>query len=326
MNRRDTFLAIISLCVAPLAGAQPAARSARIGWLAPASSTDSTNLEDEFRRGLRDLGWVEGRNIVTESRYADRKIERLPALASELVNRRVDVIVAVTFASARAAKNASGTVPIVMVAVGDPVGSGLIASLARPGGNITGRSFDVTPEMNAKLLELLKRLVPNLSRVAVLWNSASPFHFSYIKAIQGAAQASGIRLQSLTVQKPDELESAFADMVRERAGGLVVFTDAFMSAHRAQIVNLAARARLPVIYGNSLFPESGGLMSYGASFAEIWRGAATYVDKILKGAKPADIPVEQPTTFELVVNMKTAKAMGLTIPQSVLLQATRVIE
>ncbi|MSQ70135.1 MAG: ABC transporter substrate-binding protein [Betaproteobacteria bacterium] len=328
MDRRHTILALFALGAAPLVGGQPATKTARIGWLSPTSRADpaSQYLDDAFRRGLSDLGWVEGRNIVTDIQYANGKMELFPELASEQVRRKVDVIVAVTFAAARAARDASNTIPIVMVAVGDPVGSGLIASLARPGGNITGRSFDVTPEINTKLLDMLKRLVPNLSRVAVLWNSASPFHHAYVKEIQRAGKALNVRLQSLPVQKPHELEGAFKDMARNRAAGLIVLSDALMSAHRKRIVSLAARNHLPAIYGNSLFMDTGGLMSYGANLAEIWRGAASYVDKILKGAKPGDLPVEQPSTFEFIINLGTARALKLTIPQDLLLQADRVIE
>jgi putative ABC transport system substrate-binding protein len=277
-------------------------------------------------QGLRELGWVDGKNIVIEYRWAEGRADRLPDLAAELVRLKVDVIFAANTSVALAAKNATGTIPIVMATGGDPVGLGLVASLARPGGNVTGLSFSVGMETVGKGLELLKETVPKVRRVAVLSNPANPSHALAIKNVSDAARAVRMQLQLLEARGPNEFDNAFAAMARERAEALLVVLDPFFGIHRAQLRDLAAKNRLPAMYGSREYPEAGGLMSYGADFRHNFRRSATYVDKILKGAKPADLPIEQPTRFELVINMKTAKALGLTIPQSLLLRADQVIE
>ena len=320
--------ASVALCLALLAAAfsveaQQTGKVARIGHL----FTGRVPLfEEVFAQGLRDLGYVEGRNIIIERRYAEGRAERLPDLAAELVRLKVDVIVAAGAAATQAAKNATKTIPIVGVAMGDPVQTGFVASLARPGGNITGLATVPGLEIFGKDLELLKEAVPGISRVAVLWNPSNPAHEAVMQEVKTAARVSGVQLQSLAARGPNEFDSAFSAMVRERAVALLVVSDAVFSHHRIRLVDLAAKHRLPTMYGSALFPEVGGLISYGPNFADQNRRAATYVDKILKGAKPADLPVEQPTKFELAINLKTAKALGLTIPQSLLLRADRIIE
>jgi len=281
---------------------------------------------DAFRQGLRELGWVEGQNLVIDYRSAEGKLDRLPDLAAELVRLKVDIIVAVPTPAAAAAKNAIETIPIVMIGVGDPVGTGLIASLARPGGNATGLSFSVGLEIAGKLLELLKETVPKVRRVAILSNPANPVQPLLIREVNVAARSLGVQLQHLEARGPNEFDGAFAAMAKERVGALLIVADGMLIFHRTRLADLAARSRLPAAYGWREHVEAGGLMSYGPSLRDLFRRAATYVDKILKGAKPADLPVEQPTKFELVINLKTAKALGLTIPQSVLGRADQVIE
>ena len=322
---------VLGILLAPLAvDAQPPGRVHRIGFLTltspPPPSGPLLATIEAFHEGLREHGWVESQNIVIERRYAEGKFDRLPDLAAELVRLKVDVIVAVAAASARAAKQATTTIPIIMVSAGDPVGTGLVGSLSRPGRNITGTAFDATPEITAKQLQLLMEVVPRGARVGVLWNPTSAFFASYWKELQVAARALGVRLQSLEVQAPNELESAFGAMTRERADALIVLSDSFATFHRGRIADLAAKSRLPAMYGHRQYAEAGGLMSYGPELPHLFRRAATYVDKILKGAKPGDLPVEQPTKFELLVNLKTAKALGLTIPQSVLIRADHVLQ
>jgi putative ABC transport system substrate-binding protein len=280
---------------------------------------------DAFRQGLRELGWVEGQNIAIEHRLAEGKLDRLPHLAAELVRLKVDVILATSSPPAVAAKNATRTVPIVMATSADPVGQGLVASLARPGGNVTGLSFSVGLEVVGKELELLKETVPTVRRVAVLSNPANPGHALAIKNVQSRARALGVQLVLLEARDPNEFEPAFAAMARERAGALLVVPDAVFGLHRARLQGLAAKSRLPAMYGLREHPETGGLMSYAVDLRESFRRSATYVDKILKGAKPGDLPIEQPTKFELVINLKTAKALGLAIPPSVLVRADEVI-
>jgi len=328
VNRRR-FLGTLSagLLVAPLAaGAQQAGKVYRIGYLTSGSPTNDPRLIEAFRQGLRELGWVEGQNIATEHRFAEGRFERLPDLAAELARPQVDIIVAVTTHAAAAAKNATGTIPIVGIALADPVGQGLIASLARPGGNVTGLSYSVDLKLFGKQLELLKEIVPNVRRVAILSNPANPFHAFAIRDVKGAARLLGMQLQLLEARSPAEFDGAFAAMAKERVAALVVVPDSMFQLHRAQLGDLAARSRLPAAYGVREYAEAGGLMSYGPSLPDLWRRAATFVGKILKGAKPADLPVEQPTKFELVINLKTAKALGLTIPRSLLLRADEVIE
>jgi putative ABC transport system substrate-binding protein len=327
MDRR-TFLAMLTggIVVAPLAAeAQQTAKVARIGYLSN-DLAGSPHLPEAFRQGLRDLGYVEGRNVVIEYRDVEGKLERYPALAAELVALKVDVIVALGYPGTLAAKNATNTIPIIMVAVADPVRIGLIASLVRPGGNITGLTLLAGTEIVGKHLELLKEAVPNLSRVAVLWNPANPMHVLRLREVEVAGRSLRVQLQILKAQGPEEFDSAFAAMTRERAGALYVVGDPMLRQHRRRLAELAAKSRLPAVYELKDHVEAGGLMAYGPSILDMYWRAATYVDKILKGAKPADLPVEQPTKFELVINMKTAKALGLTIPQSLLLRADQIIQ
>ena len=328
MERR-TFLGMMagSLLAAPLAAeAQPVATVPRIGYLA-LNPTANPHLHEAFRQGLRDLGYVEGRNVVIESRDAEGKPERLPALAAELVALKVDVLVAQPTVAALAAKQATRTLPIVFP-VADPVSSGLVTSLARPGGNLTGLSI-LAPEMVGKGLELLKQAVPGVSRVAVLWDpGAFPERTAkdMRKEVEVAARALGVRLQFIEARGPDDFDRAFSEMTRARAGALTVLGGSMLFSERKRLVDLAAKNRLPAVYPWREGVDAGGLMAYGPNVADLFRRAATYVDKILRGAKPADLPVEQPTKFELVINLKAAKALGLTIPPSVLLRADEVIQ
>src|SRR2546427_5888338 len=283
----------------------------------------STRME-AFRNGLHELGYVEGKNIVIEYRYADGKLKRLPALAAELLRLKVDVIVTTGPTTTRPATEATSTIPIVMGFDSDPVGSGFVASLARPGGNVTGLSA-LSPEISGKQLELLKEIVPTLSRVAVLGNSAEPANALVLREVELAAGAFGVKLQYLDVLGPKDIETAFRAASKGRADAVLVLLSPVVISHRTQLVEIALRSRLPAIYFRPEFVEDGGLMSYATSFADLSRRAATYVDKILKGTKPADLPVEQPTKFELVINLKAAKQIGLTIPPKVLAQADKGI-
>ena len=316
----------LGVLVAPLAAeTQPPAKAPRIGFLGGASPSAASHFLDAFRRGLRERGYVEGQNIVIEYRWAEGRQERLPGLAAELVGLKVDVIVAAITTAALAAKNVTTTIPIVMMVVNEPVRVGLVASLARPGGNITGLAA-ISDELWPKQLELLKEAVPMVSRVAVLWNPANFSHGPALKGIVVAARSLGMQPQLHEARGPDEFDSAFAAMTRARAGALLVVADTLFFLHRTRIADLAAKARLPAMYGSREHVEVGGLLAYAADYADLYRRGATYVDKILKGARPAGLPVEQPTKFELVINLKTAKALGLTIPRSVVLRANRVIE
>jgi putative ABC transport system substrate-binding protein len=330
MERR-TFLAMVSgsLLAAPLAAeAQQAAKVARIGYLSPNLAT-SPHLREAFRQGLRDLGYVEGRNVVFEYRDAEGKVERLPALAAELVELKVDVIVTegANTSVPLAAKQATRTLPIVFASAADPVGSGLVTSLARPGGNVTGASI-LSPEIVGKRLELLTQAVPGVSRVAVLWLPGALGERTekyMLKEADVAARALGVQLQFVEARGPADLDRAFSDMTRARAGALTVLPSLMFLREHRRLVDLAAKHRLPAVYTVKEYVDAGGLMAYAPNLAEVFRRAATYVDKILKGAKPADHPVEQPTKFELVINLKTAKALGLTIPSSLLQRADQVI-
>ena len=329
MITRRRFLTAVTggLLVAPLAAdAQQAGKVSRIGFLGVRSPSDTAPQLDPFRQGLRDLGWVEGQNIVIEYRWAHGRLDRLPDLAMELVHLEVDVIVTHSTPGVLAAKQATSTIPVVMTAVSDPVGSGIIASLARPGRNITGLAAYAGLEVVGKMLELLKEVVPKVSRVAVLSNPANRGHALALKEAETSARALGVRLQTLEARGPNEFHSAFAAMARERAGALFVLPDPIFFAHRTQLADLAAKNRLPSIYGLREHVDAGGLLAYAPSLTDMYRRAATYVDKILKGAKLGDLPVEQPTKFELVVNLKTAKALRLTIPQSVLFRADAVVQ
>jgi putative ABC transport system substrate-binding protein len=324
MMDRRVFLS--SLGFVTLAAPFESQRVFRVGYLGGSPPSPAQPPLNGFLRGLRELGWVEGQNIVIEYRFAEGRYDRLPELAAELVRLKVDIIVTVATPAAVAAKNATATIPIVGISLGDPVGIGLIASLARPGGNVTGLSYSVDVALVRKQLELLKEIVPKVRRVAILSNPANPFHAFVTRDVKGAARSLGVQLQLLEARGPTEFDGAFAAMVKERVGALVIVPDQMFQLHGTRLADLVARSRLPAAYGVREYVEAGGLISYGASLPDLWRRAATYVDKILKGVKPADLPVEQPTKFELVVNMKTAKALGLTIPQSVLRRADEVIQ
>jgi putative ABC transport system substrate-binding protein len=309
------------------AAAQPPEKVPRVGYLNPGSSSDPVRQRrlEALRQGLRELGYVEGQNIALEPRWAEGKYDRYPALAADLVRSKVDVIVAWSGPATKAAQEATRTIPIVMSLVNDPVGSGLVASLARPGGNVTGTTV-MAPDVVGKRVELLKEVLPKVSRVAVLQHPDNPASASLVREAEVAARALGVRLQILGVRNSAEIDSAFAAMTRERAGAFMYLPDAIFDNQQGQILELAAKRRLPAILGNRQPAEAGALMAYGPDFLALERRAATYVDKILKGAKPADLPVEQPTKFELVINLKTAKALGLTIPASLLARADQVIE
>ena len=326
MDRRAFVAGTLGLLATPLvAEAQAGGKVARIGFLETGSLSANLHGRGSFRERLRELGYLEGRNVAFESRGADGKVEQLAGLATELIGLKVDVIVTAGSEAVLAAKQATSTIPIVMAIVSDPVGLGIIASLARPGGNVTGVT-DLDIEQIGKRLELLKELVPGLSRVALVWKRGHPKEQEALREAEVAARSVGIRLQRVGVREPDEFQGAFTAMTREHAGAFLVVADTMFSTHRVRLVDLAAKGRLPAIFWRREFVEAGGLMSYGSSYSEQYRHAATYVDKILKGAKPADLPVEQPTKFELVINLKTAKALGLTIPPSVLARADEVIE
>jgi len=319
----------LNLTLASLAAeAQPEGKVYRIGYLSPVplSAPPVSRLTEAFRQGLRELGWVEDQNIVIECRTAEGRFDRLPDLAAELVRLKMDVIVAAATPAAVAAKNATATIPIVGVSMADPDRLGLIKSLARPGGNVTGVSYSVELETLGKSLELLNSAVPKVRRVAILSNPANPGHALAIRKLKVVAQSLGLQLQLLEARGPDEVDGAFAAMTKEHAGAVLAVSDTLFYVHRLRLADLTAQNRLPSIYGLREIVEVGGLMSYGANTADMFRRAATYVDKILKGAKPADLPVEQPTKFELVINLKTAKALGLTIPQSVLIRADEIIQ
>jgi len=329
MERR-TFLTLATggLLAAPLAaGAQPAGKVYRIGYIStsPPNTPESSRLHEAFRQGLRERGWVEGRNAVIEWRFAEGRMERFPDLAADLVRLKVDLIVTTGGPAARAAKQATTTIPIVAVAVSDPVGQGFVASLARPGGNVTGLAT-LFPELAVKRLGLLKEILPGVSRVAVLWNAANPGGVIILRGVQAAARTLGVTLQSREVRGPDDFEAAFAKMSRERHHALMILDDPLLFQYRASLVDFAAKKRLPTMHPFRESVEAGGLIAYSVNPAELNRRAAEYVDKILKGADPAELPIEQPTEFELVINLKTAKALGLTIPPSLLQRADQVIE
>jgi putative ABC transport system substrate-binding protein len=314
----------LGLLVAPLA-AMPSGKVPRIGllWFGSPAVGPSPYLE-AFRQALRELGYVEGQHITLESRATVRRLDLLPDLAANLVLLQVDIVVAAGDPAIAAVKHATGTIPIVMVASADPVGSGLVASLARPGGNLTGLSA-LSPELSGKRLQLLREALPGVFRVAVLLNPADPAKAIEVRELQMAAQALGVQLHLLEVRGPDDFERAFAMMTRERAEALMALGDPLTVDYRLQIVDLAAKHRLPAVYDRSEFVDAGGLMAYGPSIRAMYRRVAVYVDKILKGTKPAELPVEQPTKFELVINLQTAQTLGLTIPPTLLFQADEVI-
>jgi len=327
---RRAFIGTLTggLLAAPLAvEGQQAGKVPRVGYLSPGSRSDLARQRrfEAFRQGLRELGYVEGQNVAIEARWAEGKYARYSALAADLVHLKVDVIVAVGGRATQDAQQATRTIPIVMSVVIDPLGSGLVASLAHPGGNVTGLTI-MASDLVGKQFEVLKDVAPKVSRVALLWNPANPGSAPQVREAEGAARALGVRLQTLEARDPQEIDSAFAAMTKERAGALVVLSDAILLNQRRQIAELAAKGRLPAVYTLREHAEAGGLMAYGANPLDLERRAATYVDKILKGAKPADLPVEQSTKFELVINLKTAKALGLTISPSLLQRADHVIE
>jgi putative ABC transport system substrate-binding protein len=322
---RLSVIAFVLVVPGAVAQAQQPTKIPRIGFLGTASpSTISARIE-AFRQGLRELGYVEGKSIVIEYRWAEGKFDRLPALAAELVRLKLDVIVTTGSTSTRAAKEATNTIPIVMTQDTDPVGLGYVASLARPGGNITGLST-LAPEVSGKRLELLKEIIPKLSRVAVLGISTRPGNAQSLKEVELAAGAFKVQVQYLDVLDVKDIETAFRATTKGHAEAILVLQGPLFISHRIQIVDLAAKSRLPATYNVPDFVHAGGLMSYGVSIPDLFRRAAMYVDKILKGAKPADLPVEQPTKFEFIINLKAAKQIGLTIPPNVLARADRVIK
>jgi putative ABC transport system substrate-binding protein len=329
-KERPIGVIFVFVCLLPtvflpavLTGAQQSGKIPRIGVLSGGSSSSDLTRIRAFGQGLQDLGWLKGQNISIEYRYAEGKLERLPALAAALVASRADVIVAQAPAAVRAAKKETSTIPIVMAHGGDPVAQGFVASLARPGGNITGLS-NFSAELSGKRLELLREAFPKASRVAVIWNPDAPGPVLTFKETEIAAKALKVQLESLQVRGPNDFEGAF-QAAREHAGGLVVIQDVVTVTHLKRIVELAAKHRMPAIYMEAEFAEAGGLMSYGPNQPDLHRRAAIYVGKILKGSNPADLPIEQPTKFELLINLKTAKQSGLTIPANVLAQADKVI-
>jgi putative ABC transport system substrate-binding protein len=329
MQRRQ-FIALLGGATAasaawPLpASAQTPPKIPRIGYIAGAGSTVGDHIVAAFRQGLTQLGYVEGQTIALEVRWAEGRSDRIPELVAELVGLKMDVLMAGNSVAALAAQKATRTIPIVMVAA-DPVGLGLVASLARPGANVTGLSY-FNEAIIAKRLQLLKELAPGLARVAVLRNPSIAVHATFWQETEVAARTLGVALQPLNISGPDDFEGAFAAATQGNAQAVIALDDALTIAHRPRIVALAASSRLPAMYGLREFPDDGGLMSYGPSFVDLFRRAATYVDKILKGAKPSDLPVEQPTKFELVINLKTAKALGLDVPPAMLARADEVIE
>ena len=326
MNRRAFVTGLGAVLAAPHAVEAQRSPVPRIGYLGNSSPSLEPDLVDAFRQGLREFGYAEGQNISIEYRWAEGRYERFPALVAELVRHKVDVIVTAGTPGALAAKKATKTIPIVIAVAGDAVGAGLVDSLARPGGNVTG-STTIVQELEGKRLELLKEIIPRLSRVAVLTNPANPLDPIVLKQTQLAASALHLKLEPIVgVKRVAELDGAFATISRGRPDGLVLLADRFLLAERVRIVELAEQRRLPTMYPYMEMVKAGGLMSYSPSYPDLFRRAASFVDKILKGAKPADIPVEQPTKYELVINVKTAKALGLTIPPSLLLRADQVIE
>ena len=325
---RRTFIAIAAAWLAaPRATeAQQAGKIPRIGFLGLNSTPEAQHLLEALRQGLRERGWVEGQNIAIEYRFAEGRAERLPTLAAELVNLPVDLIVVAATQSIEAAKNATRTIPIVMAFSGNPVSEGFVAGLARPGGNLTGLTGDAGPEIAGKQLELLTQIVPQVLRVTVLLNPANRSHGPLLREVQAAAHSLRVQVQVLQAGYPEQLDGAFAAMTMDRASAVLLLSDAMFFGQRGRIADLAAKSRLPAMYARREYVDAGGLMAYGASPRDNFHRTATYVDKILKGAEPADLPIEQPKKFELVINLKTAKALGLTIPPSVLLRADQVIE
>ena len=326
MKKKIITLALSALLLAlslPAPAQQPA-KVPRIAYLGATSLTANAARVEAFRQGLRELGYVDGKNIVIEWRFADGKLDRLPAQAAELVRLKLDIIVSSGSTPTRTARAATSTIPIVMSNDNDPVGDGFVASLARPGGNISGLS-NFAPELSGKRLEILREVLPKLARVAVIGTSTNPAYAQVIKEVELTANALGVKLQNLDVLDSKDTETAFRAASKGRADGVLVLTSATLVPQRVQLAELAVKNRLPVMYSNSQYVEAGGLMFYGANVLDLDRRAATYVDKILKGAKPADLPIEQPKKFEFIINLKAAKQIGLTIPPNVLARADKVI-
>jgi putative tryptophan/tyrosine transport system substrate-binding protein len=326
MNRKIVICLLTTalLSIVPSVHAQQPVKPPRIGFIM-ADSSGSDPRVDAFRQGLREHGYVEGKNIAVEYRFAEGKEDRLLKLVTELVGLKMEIIVTDGTAVTRAVKNATKTIPIVMASDGDPVGNLFVASLARPGGNVTGLT-NLLAGLSGKRLEILKDAVPGTSRFGIIWNPENPASITGFKETQVVAQSLGVQLQSLEIRGPNDFESAFQAAKKGQAGALTVVSDSVMFAHRTRLLELAAKQRLPTMHTQSLWVQDGGMISYGTYFPDLYRRAATYVDKILKGAKPGDLPVEQPTKFELVINLKAAKQIGLTIPQSVLYEADKVIK
>ncbi|MGH7312023.1 MAG: ABC transporter substrate-binding protein, partial [Candidatus Rokuibacteriota bacterium] len=327
MDRREFLAGSLALLAMPrAAAAQHVTKLPRVGYLFSFTPSSGRHLWDACRQGMRDLGYVEGQSVILEPRWADGRHERLPSLVADLLRLKVDVIVAAATPANVAAKKATSTVPIVMVAVAEPVKAGLVASLARPGANVTGLTL-LTPELSGKRLELLAEvLAGKVPRVAVLTNPANFSHTVFLEETRVAAQRTGTELQTLAAQTFEDLESSFETAAREQASALIVFDDPVLWSHRKHIVALAARRRFTVMYGYREFVDEGGLMSYGPSRPDLYRRTALYVDKILKGANPADLPVERPTKFEFIINLKTAKALSIAIPPALLVRADELIE
>jgi len=316
----------VSLLAAPLAAeAQSAGKAWRVGFVGAETLSTNRHFLDAFRLGMREQGYVEGQTLSIEDRWAEGKNERFRDLTAELIRLPVDVIVTFSTSGALAAKDLTRSVPIIFIAV-DPVGSGIVSNLARPGGNVTGLSINLGDEFATKWLQLLGEVVPRLSRVAIVWNPTNRSHASFLKAMQASTRPAGTKLLPQGVSNPDQLESAFQVMATGKAQALIALPDPLTVRYRARIVELAAKYRLPAIYGFREFADAGGLMAYGSNLPALSKRAAVYVDKIFRGAKPGDLPVEQATQFEFVINLKTAKALGLTIPQSLLIRADTIIE
>jgi putative tryptophan/tyrosine transport system substrate-binding protein len=326
--RRRQFLGLLGAAAAnvPLGvRGQQTSKLHRIGFLGNSTAELESNLTGPFRAGLRDLGYEEGRNITIEYRWAEGNYERFPALVAELLAANVELIVTAGTPATLAVNKATNSVPLVMVAVGDPIGTGIVPSLAHPGGNITGLS-SIAPELEGKRLELLREIIPQLADVALLWNPVNPFHVASLSQAQSAAQILRMRVISVPVRTREELHDGFVAILRERPGALLILADRVFLHNRVALADFATANRLPAVYAYRELVESGGLMSFGPNYADMHRRAASFVDKILKGAKPADLPVEQPTTFELVINLKAAKALGLIVPDKLLVAADEVIE
>lgn len=324
MKRREFIAGIAAVAVHPLAARGQASRMYRLGYLS--AGTHNPRLYGFFQQGLKELGWVEGQNIIIERRYAEGHPNRLPDLARELIVLKVDLIVASPTVPALAARNATNTIPIVAIGFDNPLQHGLAASLARPGGNVTGLSYAVSPEIYGKDLEFLRELVPGLTNVAVLSNPAGPNHAIAVEYTKAAARSLGLEVRVFEVSRAENFENIFAEIAHSRMQATFIVGDPMYSVHQAKLTELALRYRLPAMHTNRIHVENGGLMSYGPSFPDLWRRAAAFVDKILKGAKPADLPIEQPIKFELIINLGTAKGLGLVVPPTLLTRADEVIE